>query len=57
MDYDIFNIHTLKAMSRDLDKEIFKTIEKLNILREQSKTVDCTIASKIITNDTLIRPF
>lgn len=61
MDYSIFSLHTLKSMSRDLDKEIIKTIKTLNSLREQYKNVlmllNCDNNNKSITEETLIKPF
>ena len=43
MDYHILEIYTLKAISRDVDREITKIKDRLRKLEEQKEIIDLII--------------
>ena len=51
MDYHILDVYTLKSMTRDINREIKKTIDKLNKLREQKDIINIIVSHRKISNN------
>lgn len=63
MNYHILDLYTLKSMRRDLTKEIKKTVDNLNKLREQVEIITMILKhrensedSEIINDGSLVNP-
>ena len=63
MDYHILETYTLKAMSRDINKEIKTILNRLDRLKEQKEILDLIIIhrnesdkGKPVHNETIIDP-
>lgn len=63
MDYHILDVYTLKAMSRDIKKEIRKLENSIDRLNEQLKIIDIIVSTrddkdrgKPVDDNTVINP-
>ncbi len=63
MNYHILDLYTLKSMRRDINKEIVKTIDTLNKLREQVEVITVILkhrevkdSNEVINNGNLVSP-
>lgn len=63
MNYHMLDVYTLKSIRRDINKEIKKTVENLNRLREQEEIITMILKyrehqdSTEVTNDgSLVNP-
>lgn len=63
MDYLILETYTLKAIARDINKEILTIMDRLNRLKEQKEIIDLVIShrtekdkGKPVHSETIIDP-